>query len=139
MNAPRDDGTVGLWLLGLCVMLLFLGGLSLDLWRAFSERRALAGMADAAAIAGANGIDEQHWRASSAPELDPALAEQLAWAHLAAQTDGRALTGSAVAATRDHITVALQGEVDLTLVRVLMANQPLRIGVTASANPARSR
>ncbi|MGH9030897.1 MAG: pilus assembly protein TadG-related protein, partial [Acidimicrobiia bacterium] len=46
------------WMLGLCLMLLLLGGISLDLWRAFSERRALASAADAAAIAGASALDE---------------------------------------------------------------------------------
>lgn len=127
-----------LWLLGLCICLLFLGGVSLDLWRAFSERRALAGMADAAAIAGANGIDEEQFRATQIPVLDPALAESMATANLAAQTDTDALTSASVTATVDAVTVTLAGEVDLTLFRLLMANQPLEIAVTASASPRRS-
>src|SRR6266540_1415895 len=39
---PRERGQVTVWMLGLAVMLLFLGGLSLDLWRAFTQRQNLA-------------------------------------------------------------------------------------------------
>ena len=39
-------------------MLFALGGISVDLWRSFSARRALASGADAAALAGASAIDE---------------------------------------------------------------------------------
>jgi Flp pilus assembly protein TadG len=39
---------VTLWVLGCCIMLFALGGLSLDLWRSFAARRALAADADAA-------------------------------------------------------------------------------------------
>ena len=54
----RDDrGFLTIWLLGLCLLLLVLGGVSLDLWRVFSERQALAGLADSAALAGAGGLD----------------------------------------------------------------------------------
>jgi Flp pilus assembly protein TadG len=54
----REAGTITLWMLGLCLMLFLLGGISLDLWRAFSERRSLAATADAAAVAGASALDE---------------------------------------------------------------------------------
>ena len=64
MSRRAESGTVTLWLLGLCLMLFALGGISLDLWRAFSERRALAATADAAALAGASAIDEARYRAS---------------------------------------------------------------------------
>ena len=50
----------------LCLVLFALGGISLDLWRAFSERRALAATADAAALAGASAVDEARYRASGA-------------------------------------------------------------------------
>src|SRR5438128_12171130 len=46
MRRPRptksrvdEHGTTTLWVLGLCISLLFLGGLSLDLWRAVADRR----------------------------------------------------------------------------------------------------
>ena len=54
ISARHESGTITLWMLGLCLMLFLLGGISLDLWRAFSERRSLAASADAAAVAGAS-------------------------------------------------------------------------------------
>ena len=53
-DRAAEHGTITLWILGLCLMLFLLGGISLDLWRSFSERRALAATADAAALAGAS-------------------------------------------------------------------------------------
>ena len=60
-DSSRERGTITLWLLGLCVMLFALGGISVDLWRSFSTRRALASGADAAALAGASAIDEDRY------------------------------------------------------------------------------
>jgi len=37
-----EHGTVTLWVLGLCIALMFLGGLSLDLWRAVAVRREMS-------------------------------------------------------------------------------------------------
>jgi len=130
-----ERGSLTLWLLGLAVTLLFLGGISLDLWRAFSERRALAGIADAAAVAGAGGIDEAHYRATGEVLLDEPRAEALARTNLAAQTDVRSLTATRVEAVPDLITVTAQGSVDLTLLQVLLPPQGLDIEVTARSAP----
>src|SRR5688572_26471509 len=99
-------------------MLLFVGGLSLDLWRVFSERRALAGIVDAAAIAGASGIDEEDFRLTGEIRLDPKRAEELAIANLAAQEDDRSLVGAAVNATPEEVTVQAEGSVQFTLLKV---------------------
>lgn len=131
----RDDGTIILWLLGLCLVLLLFGGLALDLWRGFSERRALAGAADAAVIAGAAGIDEPHWRATGQLRLDPPLAEQLAATALAAQPDTAAMTDAHIAATPDQLTVTITGQVQLTLLQLLPGGAPLDLTITARADP----
>lgn len=139
LPAARDDaGTVTIWLLGLCVVLLAVGGLSLDLWRAFSERRALAGAADAAAVAGASGLDVDAFRATGEVTLDPAAARALAAANLADQVDLDALTGADITATPAIVIVTITGSVDLTLTRVLLDAVPLTIRVTATAEPTRS-
>jgi Flp pilus assembly protein TadG len=134
-GVDHERGSLTLWLLGLAVTLLFLGGISLDLWRAFSERRALAGIADAAAVAGAGGIDEAHYRATGEGRLGRARAEALAQANLAAQSDTRSLTGSRVEAGPDLVTVTTQGRVELTLLQVLLPPQGLDITVTARSAP----
>lgn len=124
--------------IGLSTMLLFVGGFSLDLWRAHSERRALAELADAAAAAGANGIDTAVYRTTGELVLDPALAEQLAWESIGAQADQRALVGRPqVAASADVVVVSVEGEVEMTLLRVLSGGEPFTIEVTAEATPVR--
>lgn len=134
-----EHGSITLWVLGLCVMMLFLGGISLDLWRAFSERRALAGIVDAAAVAGSNGIDVDHFRRTNALRLDRGLAEQLAAENLAAQRDTRSLESAVVAATDTEVTVRATGRVDFTLLRVFMAGEePFTVSVEATADPRRS-
>ena len=70
--AARDQhGMITLWILGLTIAVMFLGGLGLDLWRAIAVRREVSMMADAAATAGANGLDENALR-GDALQLDDA-------------------------------------------------------------------
>ena len=75
MTTGDESGTITLWLLGVCLLLFALGGISLDLWRGFSARRSMASAADAAALAGASAIDEDAYRRTGVVQLDPALAE----------------------------------------------------------------
>lgn len=140
MSGWRDEGgSITLWVLGLCMMMLFVGGIALDLWRAFSERRALAGMVDAAAVAGSNGIDTPYFRETSQLRLDPTLAEELAAQNLEAQQDDRALTDAQVLATPEEITVSATGQVDFTLLRIFMADEePFTVSVSATADARRS-
>src|SRR5262245_66427365 len=105
MRARRDDerGTVTLWLLGVCLLLFALGGISLDLWRGFSTRRSLANTADAAALAGASAVDEDAYRQRGVVELDPARAEARAREHVARQLDRAALRDVVVHADRTTV------------------------------------
>jgi Flp pilus assembly protein TadG len=135
--SDQDRGSITLWLLGLSIAVLFLGGLSLDLWRAFNERRLVAGIVDAAAIAGASGIDEPLLRATGEVRLDPAAAEGRALANLASHsaTVDAAVT---VAADGSAITVTGSREVPLTLLGVLLPDQgPLTFEVSATSRPQR--
>lgn len=134
MRARDERGAVTLWVLGLLFPMMLLGGLSLDLWRGFSERRALAGIADAAAVAGANGLDTEHLYATDEIRLDPALAEELARANLAAQLDDRSLRDWDVVATEASVTVTVGGSVDLTLLR-LFYDRSWEVAATATARP----
>lgn len=140
VTRPSGDegGWTTLWVLGLATSLLFLGGLTLDLGRAFSERRNLAAAADAAAAAGTSGIDEAGYRAGGPARLNPRRAESLAQASLSDQQDSARITGAEVSATTDTVTVTARSTIDLTLVRVLMGGQPLLVTVTATAHPRRS-
>jgi Flp pilus assembly protein TadG len=119
------------------VAILFLGGMSLDLWRAFSERRALASIADAAAAAGASGIDRTRYDSAGDVVLDPALAKRLALEAVFGQ-EGAHVADPKIDATPERITVTVTGEVDYTLLRIFLANDPFVIRVDATAAPYRS-
>jgi Putative Flp pilus-assembly TadE/G-like len=131
----HDHGSVTQWMLGLTVMMLFIGGIALDLWRGFSERRALAGIADGAAVAGANGVDVAYFRSTTQVRLSPVLAEQLARQNLASQLDDRSLVAADVSATPDVVAVTVTGQVDFTLLRVLMGGDDFEVTVLATAEP----
>lgn len=136
-SRSAERGTVTLWLLGLCVCVLFLGGISLDLWRAFGARRALAEMADAAALAGASGLDEDALRAGEL-RLDPGDAERLARRNLASREPPDALEEVRIRADADRVEVAATGSVELSLLRIFLGGEELEVAVSASADPRRS-
>jgi len=133
-----ESGTITLWILGLCLMLFLLGGISLDLWRAFSERRALAAAADAAAVAGASALDEPVYRQSGTVRLVPADAERRAGRSLAGQVDRRALRDSRVDADDQRVTVEVTGSVDFSLLQLLSPGDDFEITVRAVARPQAS-
>lgn len=132
MRWRDEDGWLTGWMLGLAVAVLFLGGLSLDLWRAFTERRDLAGIVDAAAITGASAIDEDAYRREQRVVLDPAAATVTACHYLT--TNRTPCDG--ILATPERIAVTARREVPLTLLRVLAPQQQaLRIEVSAVVEP----
>jgi Flp pilus assembly protein TadG len=133
-----EQGTITLWLLGLCMMLFLLGGISLDLWRGFSERRSLAAAADAAAVAGATALDTDAYRATGTVQLIPAEAEQRALASLRDQLDKRSMRDVQVRADTTTVTVEVHGEVQFTLLQLADPGGDLPITVHATARPTPS-
>jgi Flp pilus assembly protein TadG len=128
-------GSITLWLLGLAVMLMPLGGLALDLSRSFSERRALSAAADAAALAGAGALDEGRYRADGVVVLDPAAAEERAHRSLDRQLDRAALRRVTVRADEQQVRVTVEGVVALTLLRLVQGGEPFVVRVSATARP----
>ena len=139
LGARRESGTITLWMLGLCLMLFLLGGISLDLWRAFSERRSLAATADAAAVAGASALDEAAYRSSGVVRLVPADAQRRARASLADQLDRRALRDARIEASEDTVMVTVGGSVDFSLLQIVAPGDEFAITVHATARPQASR
>ena len=128
-------GTITLWLLGLCVMLLPLGGLGLDLGRAFSVRRSLGATADAAALAGAGALDVGAYRADGTVRLDPARAETRARRSVESQVDDDGLRAVRVRVGAQSVTVEIEGRVDLTLLRLVRGAEPFTVTASATARP----
>ncbi|HEX4493680.1 MAG TPA: pilus assembly protein TadG-related protein [Acidimicrobiia bacterium] len=131
----RDErGTTTLWVLGLCIIVLFLGGLSLDLWRVITVRRSLVAMADAGATAGADGLDQNALRADRIA-LDPALARAEADDALRAQSGWPAVDDADVAVAPNQVTVTLQAHVSFTLLGIFVHGDPITVRVSSSAQP----
>lgn len=136
-----EAGFLTVWMIGLCILLLGLGGMSLDLWRVFSERQDLVGLTDAAAVAGASGIDQSAARAGTI-RLDPILATTMARASIAGQPDRGALVNSSlsivVSPDGSEITVSAEGRTSLTLLRLLSGQGAVTFHVTSDAAARRS-
>jgi Flp pilus assembly protein TadG len=131
-----DRGTMIVWWLVLIPLMYGIGGLGLDLWRVISERRALAEAADASARAGANGIDEAVFDETGALVLDPARAEDLANANLDEQDADTldSMTRSDISSTTEQVRVEIDGQVDMTLLRIFGADS-IEVHVESEAEP----
>jgi Flp pilus assembly protein TadG len=137
MNLRDEDGAVTLWMLVLSVILLSLGGLSVDLWQVLADRRDLASMADAAAYAAAGRVDESHYRATGEVALHVEAATAAAAAILAARDGtGADLIDADVVIAPDAATVTLVARTDTVLLRLLDPSlQSLDLTVTSRAAP----
>jgi len=134
-RSPRGEpGTVTLWVLGLCVSLMFLGGLGVDLWRAVAERRQLSSMADSAATAAANGVDVDVLRAGTL-QLDPERARSIAHATLDRDPHTSELDAVDVGVDGNQVTVDLRDHVNFSLLGIFLGGQHFDIEVRASAAP----
>ena len=124
------------WVLGLSILLLFLGGFSVDLWRAFTERRVVAGMADGAVVVGATAIDVDAWRDAGVVELDPGEAQARMSGYLTSHPEWDPAMDVTISPSVDGVVVRIEQEVDFTLLRILLPGEaPFRVGVTSSAEP----
>lgn len=134
---PADEsGHITLWLLGVAIMILFVAGFAVDLWQATAERRALAGLADAAASAGSAALDDAAFREADVVRLAPDQAEARAAELLAARADasGVPVTDVAVAANFERVQVVVHGRVEATLLRLLAPGAdawPVEVRATA--------
>lgn len=130
----REHGSITIWVLGLVILVLALGGISIDLWRGFVARKAVAAVADAAAVAGASGIDEMAWR-SGELTLDSARARALAERVIATEPGAASLRWR-IDVTSAEISVTVERDVDLTLLTIMdFSGGPLVVRVTATARP----
>ena len=133
-----ERGSITFWVLGLAVAILFIGGLSVDLWRVMSDRRELAAVADSASAAAASAVDVDHWRRHGQIQLVDVEADLLA--ERVVVQHGVELVGPVeVAVVGDSVRVTLMKEVELTLLRLLtVGEEPLLIRVVSSARAAPS-
>lgn len=131
-----DRGTVTIWMLGLTMLLLLFSGIAIDLWRGLSLQRELASMADAAAIAAASGIDEEHYRETGEVLLDPSRSRPLALAAVDAQALDPDSSVVTVAADGLRVTVVVADVLELGLLGVFVdQDTPVTVRASATAQP----
>ncbi len=120
------------------MILALFAGLVIDTWRVFAIRQDLAGMADAAVIAGATAIDIDHLNDTGEVVLAGEAAELRVLEYLERQEGWSTEIGYTIIAAPDgsNVTVALQQHVDFTLLGPLLpGEEPLHITVTSRASP----
>jgi hypothetical protein len=134
-----ERGSVTLWVLGLCIAVLMLGGISLDLWRGLAVRREIAAVADAAAVAAASGIDEGAWRTTGLLRLDQAKAAGEALRVAASHPLSGSLVGRpvvSVAPDGSSVSVTVEGWVEWGLLRLVAPGEPgATVRATGVAEP----
>ena len=131
----RDEhGMITLWVLGLAVAVLFLGGIGLDFWRAIAVRREVSVMADAAATAGANGLDEPAlW--TGRLELDEPRVRQLVASELAEYPRSTKLRAQSVTVGGGQVVVTLSEDVHFSLLGIFMGRGEFTVQARAVAEP----
>ena len=131
-----DRGSITIWMLGLSVLLLLFGGLSIDFWRALALQRELAAIADSAAVAAASGIDEEHYRATGEVILDAARAQVLGTASMTAQDLDPVSFEVATTVDGLSVNVVVVDVVELGLLGLFVdQTEPLTVRAEATASP----
>ena len=137
-----EQGAVVIWSMGLILLLFFAGGLALDLWRVISQHGTLTGIADKAAIAAANKLDDDDLLRNRL-RLDP-KAEQIAVKFAQAQPEWNDDTMTVKADVKNYpgpseVWVEVSGEVQLTLLRLFAPPQGITVTVDSKASPCLDR
>ncbi len=137
-TARRDErGQVTMFGIGLVLMILIIGGVSLDLWRVVAAHQSLMQRADSAAAAGADVVDVDHYRQTGEVLVDPAGAERAAQWSLA--FDGPVeIDSAAVRAEPGRVTVVVSGRVDFVLLSLIAPGEGVELEVESRAEPRRS-
>jgi Flp pilus assembly protein TadG len=131
-----DRGSMTIWMLGLSVLLLLVGGLAIDFWRALALQRELSAVADSAAIAAASGIDEVRYRESGEVVLDPARARALGVASITGQEVDPLSYDIATDSGGLAVNVVVIDVVELGLLGLLVdQSEPLTVRAEATAAP----
>lgn len=131
-----ERGSITLWMVGMMLVVLVVGGISVDLWRALSAHRSVAAVVDAAAIAAGSGIDESVWRLNGTLVLDAGLvAERVAAAVASQPGDGSVEVIAVTASDGSSATVTGSTVVELTLLG-LVVSEDVEVSASATARPA---
>lgn len=127
------------------ILVLLLGGVSVDLWRVIAEHREITTLVDGAAIAGATAVDEDllYTEPGLEPQLDEVEAVDRVCDYLARNGVEQSCPGDVdVVVGVTDISVTFSRDVDVTLLRLLTlaggSTEPIAVGSTSTAVLQRS-
>lgn len=132
MNGER--GSVTLWMVGLVMVVLVVGGIAIDLWRGLIAYQHLSSLVDSVAVAAGSGIDESVWRLEGRLVLDPERVRSRVSEAITTQTGLPVAYDVDTAADGSEATVRAWTSVDLTLLRLVSAG-PLEVSARATVTP----
>lgn len=135
----NEVGTFTIWALGLCLLLFLLGGVSIDIWRAFEARRSLNEIADTASRAGASEIDVRQRQLYSRVVLDAQSSKNAAHESIQAnaalqniQIDSETVN---IDAAQNEVNIEITSTFRFFLLRMLPGTSDSQIVVRSSARP----
>ncbi|GAA2624183.1 Tad domain-containing protein [Actinomadura fulvescens] len=128
-----DRGTVSLYVVLFTPTVLLLAGLLVDGGLAIHARQRAADMAEQAARAGANQINEAKLRETGKPVIDPGRAEVAACALLSDYDDN--ITGRSCGATEEEVEVTVELTVNPQFLSIVPGFGAFTMSSTASAQP----
>lgn len=140
--AMGERGSVTVFGLGLLVLILSVGAISIDLWRVVTVRHELRQTADAAATAGAHVIDVVEYRTTGSLVLDPVGAPLAARSVLGPPADWQ-FTARGAVEIRDgdglanDMVVSLSRDVEFVLLGMLTGVDTVPVTVESIASPRR--
>ncbi|MEU5883150.1 Tad domain-containing protein [Spirillospora sp. NPDC047279] len=129
----RDRGTISMYVVLFTPTVLILAGLLVDGGLAIHARQRAADMAEQAARAGANQIDEAQLRETGRPVIDPGRAEAAACGLLGDYDDN--ITGSSCGATEQEVQVTVELTVNPQFLSIVPGFGSFTMRSTASAEP----
>lgn len=130
-----DRGSVSAWLMVVPLLILLLGGISVDLWTALSARGRIAAVADDAALTGATAVSAHGSRdPAQTVQLDVDEASRRALAAVDTHPDADRVISRTVHASADLVSVTVEGELAFMLLR-LVGGDVARVAVTGHAAP----
>jgi len=141
LRRDQSGFSAPLMVLILAVMVLLIGGISIDLWRVIAEHREVSGLVDGAAIAGATGVDIAAFEAdpTADPVLDPVVATRRACQYMTERANVLSCPSATLSVTigpdARSIQVGFSRQVDLTLLAAIdvAGTEPITVYADAIA------
>lgn len=137
----RDESgfSAPIMVLVMAMMVMVIGGISVDLWRIIADHREVTGLVDGAAIAGATAVDIEAFELdpTADPILNPVQATTRVCEYMSSHAGVTACPGATL--TIDFppdltgIEVSFQRDVELTLLRVVEVGGAAPVTVYAEA------